>query len=135
MNLKYIKNITNHQGINFRVWGNEYSIKFYSIVTIFQIYTYLRYKKFIYGNINISFCHFISVYLISECIKLFFKFIIPFSVNDFYLITISIIMSLLNIIYIRTVYIFRKELKNCSREELDSLREGWSPRHVKFVFV
>ena len=30
---------------------------------------------------------------------------------------------------------FRKELKNCNREELDSLRSGWSPRHVSFVFV
>ena len=74
-------------------------------------------------------------FLFSEFIKLIFKFLIPFTSNDFYLIGISIVMSLLNIIYIRTIYIFRKELKNCNSEELDSLRSGWTPRHIRFVFV
>ena len=77
----------------------------------------------------------ISVYLVSECLKLFFKFLIPFTSNDLYLVFISIFMGLLNIIYIRTVYIFRKELQNCNQEELDSLISGWTPRHVSFVFV
>ena len=31
--------------------------------------------------------------------------------------------------------LFRKELKNCNSEELDSLRSGWTPRHIRFVFV
>ena len=129
-----------------RLIGFSKNIKFYSALeTIFDIYAsiFFNWWYLVLSLMSISGYYgalkyknkFISVYLVSECIKLFFKFLIPFSANDFYLITISLIMSMLNIIYIRTVYIFRKELKNCNREELDSLRSGWSPRHVSFVFV
>jgi hypothetical protein len=129
-----------------RLIGFSKNIRFYSAIeTIFDIYTAIVFNwgyfflslmslSGYYGSLNYK-NKFLSVYLFSEFIKLIFKFLIPFTSNDFYLIGISIVMSLLNIIYIRTIYIFRKELKNCNSEELDSLRSGWTPRHIRFVFV
>ena len=76
----------------------------------------------------------ISLYLILEVVKLICQIFILIFIDSTANKVISSIMLILGIVYINTILRFYRNLCAISERDLQTLRNGWSPRIVYFVY-
>jgi len=118
-----------------KLWaGIEFIYDIYLTFSLSWVYIFFSFFSFggWYGAKKLD-KSFIFGYFASDIAKLFAKFILVFYTNDIVTIVITSILTIMNIVYLITIYKFYKTIKNTDDDDLNAIREGWSPRVVQFL--
>ena len=128
-----------------RILGFAKNIKFWSVLeTIYNCfigffffwpYLFCSILSFTgyYGSKNFN-KKYISWYFGGELVKFVFKILVLIFIDSVVSKVITTIILIMSLVYLNTIWRFYTNLKAASEQDLHTLRNGWTPRIVYFVY-
>ena len=128
-----------------RILGFAKNVKFWTVIEIiyncfigfffFWPYLFCSMLSYIgyYGSKHFS-KNYIGWYFIGEIVKLIFQIIVLIAIDSTANKIITSIIIFMSLVYINTVWRFYKNLESMNTRDLHTLKNGWTPRIVYFVY-